>query len=146
MTIPSTDETVLVLGPLYPGCHWLQVRTKLPALLKAVQDSGQVVTWVCDPMHGNTESCNGFKTRRYDNIRSEVPLPLIPVLQMPASCTTCQAPEQLRLPWCSLMTQAGLKLSDLSATLMGQHCVRRHRWLTALSLDTSRLVLPAALD
>ena len=23
-------------------------------------------------MHGNTESCNGFKTRRYDNIRAEV--------------------------------------------------------------------------
>lgn len=23
-------------------------------------------------MHGNTESVNGFKTRRYDNIRAEV--------------------------------------------------------------------------
>lgn len=23
-------------------------------------------------MHGNTESCNGFKTRRYDNVRAEV--------------------------------------------------------------------------
>ena len=23
-------------------------------------------------MHGNTESCEGYKTRRYDNIRSEV--------------------------------------------------------------------------
>eukprot|EP00882_Tetradesmus_deserticola_P031456 GHRQ01035569.1.p1 GENE.GHRQ01035569.1~~GHRQ01035569.1.p1 ORF type:complete len:248 (-),score=55.68 GHRQ01035569.1:568-1311(-) len=33
---------------------------------------GQVVTWVCDPMHGNTESCNGFKTRRYGNVRAEV--------------------------------------------------------------------------
>jgi len=32
----------------------------------------QVVTWVCDPVHGNTESVNGFKTRRYDNIRAEV--------------------------------------------------------------------------
>jgi 3-deoxy-7-phosphoheptulonate synthase len=32
----------------------------------------QVVAWVCDPVHGNTESVNGFKTRRYDNIRAEV--------------------------------------------------------------------------
>jgi 3-deoxy-D-arabino-heptulosonate 7-phosphate (DAHP) synthase class II len=23
-------------------------------------------------MHGNTESCNGFKTRRYENVRAEV--------------------------------------------------------------------------
>ena len=121
MSIPSTDETVLVLGPLYQGCHWLQVRTKLPALLKAVQDSGQVVTWVCDPMHGNTESCNGFKTRRYDNIRSEVPLSLLPALQVSAFCTTCQAPEQLHLPWFFLMTQKlRLKLSDWCATLVGQ--------------------------
>ena len=80
------------------------MRTKLPALLKAVQDSGQVVTWVCDPMHGNTESCNGFKTRRYDNIRSEVPLLLLPVLHNPAFCTAFQAPEQQRWPSPSLMT------------------------------------------
>jgi hypothetical protein len=32
----------------------------------------QVVTWVCDPVHGNTESVNGFKTRRYENVRAEV--------------------------------------------------------------------------
>ena len=31
------------------------------------------VLWICDPMHGNTESTsNGFKTRRFDNIRSEL--------------------------------------------------------------------------
>ena len=29
--------------------------------------------WICDPMHGNTESTsNGFKTRRFANIRGEV--------------------------------------------------------------------------
>lgn len=29
--------------------------------------------WICDPMHGNTESTsNGFKTRRFDNIRGEL--------------------------------------------------------------------------
>lgn len=27
---------------------------------------------MCDPVHGNTESVNGFKTRRYENVRAEV--------------------------------------------------------------------------
>ena len=49
-----------------------KLRTKLPALLEAVQQSGHVVTWVCDPMHGNTETVQGFKTRRYDNVKSEI--------------------------------------------------------------------------
>lgn len=49
-----------------------KLRAKLPALLEAVRGAGQVVAWVCDPMHGNTEDCNGYKTRRYDNIRAEV--------------------------------------------------------------------------
>lgn len=49
-----------------------KLREKLPGLIEAVQESGQIVTWVCDPMHGNTESCNGYKTRRYDNVRAEI--------------------------------------------------------------------------
>ena len=49
-----------------------KLRAKLPALVEAVRGAGQVVTWVCDPMHGNTEDCAGLKTRRYDNIRAEV--------------------------------------------------------------------------
>eukprot|EP00882_Tetradesmus_deserticola_P000370 GHRQ01000407.1.p1 GENE.GHRQ01000407.1~~GHRQ01000407.1.p1 ORF type:complete len:514 (+),score=224.20 GHRQ01000407.1:26-1567(+) len=49
-----------------------KLRAKFPALIEAVEQAGQVVTWVCDPMHGNTESCNGFKTRRYGNVRAEV--------------------------------------------------------------------------
>ncbi|MSQ92379.1 MAG: 3-deoxy-7-phosphoheptulonate synthase class II [Gammaproteobacteria bacterium] len=45
----------------------------LPAMIKAVRDSGQEVLWVCDPMHGNTETTpQGVKTRRFDNILSEV--------------------------------------------------------------------------
>ncbi|KAL4426492.1 hypothetical protein ABPG77_008350 [Micractinium sp. CCAP 211/92] len=50
----------------------VKLREKLPALIEAVQQAGQVVAWVCDPMHGNTEEVNGYKTRRYDNIRAEV--------------------------------------------------------------------------
>jgi 3-deoxy-7-phosphoheptulonate synthase len=50
-----------------------QIAERLPPLLEAVRRDGRRVLWVCDAMHGNTESTsNGFKTRRFDNIRSEV--------------------------------------------------------------------------
>jgi len=50
-----------------------QIADKLPPLLEAVRRDGRRVLWVCDPMHGNTEStANGYKTRRFDNVRSEV--------------------------------------------------------------------------
>ena len=41
-----------------------KLRAKLPALVQAVERAGQTVTWICDPMHGNTESCGTYKTRR----------------------------------------------------------------------------------
>jgi 3-deoxy-7-phosphoheptulonate synthase len=44
----------------------------LPPLIKAVQDTGSPVLWVCDPMHGNTETtASGIKTRRFRNIMNE---------------------------------------------------------------------------
>ncbi|HMB56941.1 MAG TPA: 3-deoxy-7-phosphoheptulonate synthase class II [Arenimonas sp.] len=50
-----------------------KVEEKLPALVQAVKREGRRVLWICDPMHGNTESTsNVFKTRRFDNIRSEL--------------------------------------------------------------------------
>ena len=50
-----------------------QVAGRLPPLLEAVRRGGRRVLWVCDPMHGNTETTsNGYKTRRFDNIRSEI--------------------------------------------------------------------------
>ena len=50
-----------------------QIERHLPAMIKAVRDSGQRVLWVCDPMHGNTETTpQGVKTRRFENILSEV--------------------------------------------------------------------------
>ncbi|MEZ0469509.1 class II 3-deoxy-7-phosphoheptulonate synthase [Luteimonas salinilitoris] len=49
------------------------IAERLPPLLEAVKREGRRVLWICDPMHGNTESTsNGFKTRRFDKIRSEV--------------------------------------------------------------------------
>ncbi len=51
----------------------VQIATKLPPLLEAMRRDGRRVLWVCDPMHGNTEStANGYKTRRFANIASEV--------------------------------------------------------------------------
>ena len=53
------------------GAH--DVAECLPPLIEAVQETGKTVLWCCDPMHGNTENTpNGFKTRRFDNILSEL--------------------------------------------------------------------------
>ncbi|HST45463.1 MAG TPA: 3-deoxy-7-phosphoheptulonate synthase class II, partial [Luteimonas sp.] len=50
-----------------------EVAARLPTLLDAVVRDGRRVLWICDPMHGNTEpTANGYKTRRFDNIRSEI--------------------------------------------------------------------------
>ena len=49
------------------------VEAKLPPLVEAVRSTGIPVLWVCDPMHGNTESTNsGVKTRRFENIVTEL--------------------------------------------------------------------------
>jgi len=49
------------------------IEAKLPPLIRAVQDTGSPVLWVCDPMHGNTETtASGIKTRRFRNIMSEM--------------------------------------------------------------------------
>ncbi|TYJ35466.1 hypothetical protein E1A91_A05G239200v1 [Gossypium mustelinum] len=49
------------------------MRVKLPHLIRAVRRAGQIVTWVSDPMHGNTiKAPCGLKTRPFDSIRAEV--------------------------------------------------------------------------
>ena len=49
------------------------VADKLTPLVKAVRDNGNKVIWSCDPMHGNTiKSSNGYKTRKFDDILSEI--------------------------------------------------------------------------
>ncbi len=51
------------------------VEDALPRMIQAMQKSGHEVIWSCDPMHGNTESTqNGFKTRRFENVRNELEL------------------------------------------------------------------------
>ena len=49
------------------------VRNVLPALVEKVTAVGSPVTWVCDPMHGNTiNSDSGYKTRRLTDVLDEV--------------------------------------------------------------------------
>jgi 3-deoxy-7-phosphoheptulonate synthase len=45
----------------------------LPPVIEAIERSGQVVVWSCDPMHGNTMvTHSGLKTRSFDCIKSEL--------------------------------------------------------------------------
>lgn len=50
-----------------------KIQHYLPPLIKALKRSGQKVVWVCDPMHGNTETTrNGYKTRSFNRILEEL--------------------------------------------------------------------------
>ena len=49
------------------------IREKLPNIVEKVTAGGSPVTWVTDPMHGNTiTSESGYKTRRFDDVLDEV--------------------------------------------------------------------------
>ena len=50
-----------------------KIRELLPPFVREVKKEGKIVTWLCDPMHGNTISTSeGVKTRTFDAILSEV--------------------------------------------------------------------------
>jgi 3-deoxy-7-phosphoheptulonate synthase, class II len=50
-----------------------KVHDTLPKLVEAARADGRPVTWMSDPMHGNTiSSPNGYKTRDFDTIMREV--------------------------------------------------------------------------
>ncbi len=45
----------------------------LPPIVRRVRHEGRQVVWSCDPMHGNIiKAANGYKTRSFDHILSEV--------------------------------------------------------------------------
>ncbi len=82
---PSTDPTELlelieVLNPLdIPGRLTLihrfgsdKVEKYLAPMIEAVESARKTVVWCCDPMHGNTETANGFKTRDFTKILAEL--------------------------------------------------------------------------
>ncbi len=91
------------------------VQDKLPTLVEAVRKTGRTVLWVCDPMHGNTETTpNGVKTRRFDNIVNEL--------------------EQSF----SLHTQLGSRLGGVHIELTGEdvtECIGGSRGLAEIDLD-----------
>jgi 3-deoxy-7-phosphoheptulonate synthase len=50
-----------------------KVADHLPRLIETVQQGGRTVVWCSDPMHGNTiKASNGYKTRPFDRVLSEV--------------------------------------------------------------------------
>ncbi|KAJ9627077.1 Aromatic/aminoadipate aminotransferase 1 [Taxawa tesnikishii (nom. ined.)] len=54
-----------------------RVEELLPGHINAVRESGHVVVWQCDPMHGNTRSTNtGIKTRSFSSVFKELSLSL----------------------------------------------------------------------
>ena len=71
-------------APAYSDASWQDiihrfgakdVEKGLPKMIQAVRETGQQVLWICDPMHGNTEtSSGGLKTRRFENILKELEL------------------------------------------------------------------------
>ncbi|HLU48361.1 MAG TPA: 3-deoxy-7-phosphoheptulonate synthase class II, partial [Planctomycetota bacterium] len=44
----------------------------LPPLLAAVEQTKKHVVWCCDPMHGNNEVVDGYKTRSFEKILEEI--------------------------------------------------------------------------
>ncbi|MER7849855.1 class II 3-deoxy-7-phosphoheptulonate synthase [Kitasatospora sp. NPDC096077] len=49
-----------------------RVRDLLPSIVEKVRAEGRQVGWLCDPMHGNTVTAGGRKTRRFDDVVDEV--------------------------------------------------------------------------
>ncbi len=83
MTDEWLQEVVTTLNPdNQPGRLTLihrfgvkEIERHLPRVIDAVRRTGHSVLWVCDPMHGNTETtAGGLKTRRFENILREIDL------------------------------------------------------------------------
>jgi 3-deoxy-7-phosphoheptulonate synthase len=49
-----------------------KIREHMPRLIETVKRAGRTVVWCSDPMHGNTITANGYKTRPFDRVLSEV--------------------------------------------------------------------------
>jgi 3-deoxy-7-phosphoheptulonate synthase len=80
-TVESLQRLLVTLNPRNePGRLTLihrfgsqHIQDKLPELIEAVRSEGARILWMCDPMHGNTETlASGFKTRRFERILDEL--------------------------------------------------------------------------
>jgi 3-deoxy-7-phosphoheptulonate synthase len=81
MSVEWLQELVQVLNPqnqagrltLIHRFGAKDIEQRLPDVIDAMRAAGAQVLWVCDPMHGNTETTSGgVKTRRFENILAEV--------------------------------------------------------------------------
>jgi 3-deoxy-7-phosphoheptulonate synthase len=80
----SSEQLLRLVAALNPGnepgrltlIHRMgadKIEQALPALVHSMQREGHRILWICDPMHGNTESTsNGYKTRRFGRIQQEL--------------------------------------------------------------------------
>ena len=80
----SSDDLLKLLDTLNPDdeagritliCRFGsdKVKEHLPRVIETVQKAGRTVVWCSDPMHGNTvKAANGYKTRPFDKVLSEV--------------------------------------------------------------------------
>lgn len=67
---PDNEPGRLTLIHRFGANH---IADKLPPLINAARSTGVQVLWSCDPMHGNTTTtADGYKTRRFDVILSEL--------------------------------------------------------------------------
>jgi len=67
---PSNEAGKLTLISRFGADH---IAKHLPKLVRRIKSEGRTVVWACDPMHGNTvKSPNGYKTRHFNQILSEV--------------------------------------------------------------------------
>ena len=48
------------------------INDKLPELIDVIQENNKKVTWISDPMHGNTKTFDNVKTRSMDDIFLEI--------------------------------------------------------------------------
>ncbi|KAF5367866.1 hypothetical protein D9615_010475 [Tricholomella constricta] len=83
-----------------------KIEDHLPAHIKSVQASGHPIVWICDPMHGNTQtSASGLKTRHFGTIVAEL-----------AACLRIHAAHGSRLGGVSLEFTGELNEEGLSVT------------------------------
>ena len=74
-------QTINTLNPnqengkiiLIPRMGYEKISLFLPSFIRIAKKEGLNVTWMCDPMHGNTiKTSTGIKTRKFENICDEL--------------------------------------------------------------------------
>ena len=79
--IDDLNKNIDILNPENEGCRLTlivrmgaeKIKSVFPDILSAIHKLGRNITWVCDPMHGNTSTSNsGYKTRATSNIFQEI--------------------------------------------------------------------------